>query len=913
MLTNSKQLTIATDSEWHSPDKSWLVTTFTVIGVNKPNRFLYVDESVSNECKQQLIKWGFEENVSIEFVLMDDHLNLLDKVVKQVDPTGLFKTIRLLLFYSPKDVEYSIGWSKFSELLLGGFIQQKRNISTPQPVKLNLNNHEYKVSIKDMKGWVNGSLNQLAESVGVSLDAKNVMDEYKSHMREGLEALPTLFAAYSIGDVDHLSNIYDAFVELTRWVQSNVIGINEADCFNGDNIPMTTGSLVAATLDKWIHSQHANKNLLKFAMRKLGLLDTSAPEYKFSLAAFINTTKQYRDVEALTNDLTAMEVDTKAEQYKLLNQFMKAKFKHFGHSQAGVQYFAKVTDDSAAFNALVQGGRCNNERPSEYVCHVGADIDLASCYGSALREFIYPLGLPTVWGFKPNQPRLTLRQWLKRNENELVDNLWTVTVSGDLSFTQDLIYSKLVTQTQINRAGVGDWDKNTTDPDRDDDLSHIPGDFALIRKQILNGIITSDVLRVLRAVATDNEIKQLLDTEVVSGVAYLATNRVDSVDQWVNTVVADKGQLYNRDGKHGHSRDTRTRCWVGLPLEDFIGKLVNERNRLKKLKKSESATEDERTLADAKQAALKLFINTAYGIIASPYFSVGNTVVANNITARARVGAWMLNKALHTRQSITDGGMYSLMTVPVLRDNAKLPGLAVLSDNTQWKDARFTRVLEPLACVDWESEFNNDGNVLKQLDQLTTQHINNFWKRYGLSLPFAIEHKLENTFTVAAYINKAHYLLVTRQGKWVYKIRGAREYNDSDLRKHPTFALLKAIVEDSDKLPNDLSYDHRSLMKGGKWLEVQHSNGYPDLKDHRPGDEITEERTARYNNTHIFCMTVAEYEKRNGRKTFERGEPVEFFERYREDGWSKVHAQMMLDSLAAGKTKGNKHAAKRIA
>ncbi|MEJ1929544.1 hypothetical protein WDZ92_04595 [Nostoc sp. NIES-2111] len=753
------------------------------------------------------------------------------------------------------------------------------------------------MSIKDMKGWAGiGGLEKLAEAVGKPLQAKHEMDLYKSRMRDGLEALPVLFASYTMGDVDELESIYIAFVDLVRWVQSKVIGIPEADCFTGDDIPMTTGALVATTLEKWLYAQAGNKDLMKFAMRKLGLLDTSANDYKFSLASYIDCCKRFRDTQSLESALANSEDD------RLLKQLMRASFSYLGISQASVNYFASVTSDSAAFAALVQGGRCNNERPTEALVHTGADIDLQSCYGSALRQFSYPLGLPTVWGYKPNQPRPSLRQWLTKNESYLVDNLWTVTVSGDLIFCQDLIYSKLVTQAQINKAGVGDWEKTTTDDSRDNDLAHIPGEFALIRNQIRNGIITTDILRVLRSVATNSELKQLLDLEVVCAVAYLKDDQLTTVDEWTSAVITDRGQLYNKDGRHGNSRDTRTRAWVALPLESFIGKLVNERGLLKKEKTTE---------ANAKQETLKLFVNTTYGVLASPYFAVGNTVVANNITARARVGAWMMNKALHTRQSITDGGMYSLLTVPVLRDNAKLPGLDLLSDNTRWEDKKnYTRLLQPLANVDWVTVFENKGSELMMLDSLASAHISNFWQRYGLSLPFAIEHKLNNTFYIAAYINKAHYLLFTLGGDVTYKVRGARDYKDNSLRKHPTFELLKNLANGSNEFPQELVYDHLSLLRVGKWVEAMNSNGYENIKQLRPGDEVREERTARYNNSHVFCLTVDDFTKRNDRKTTHRGQKVEWFERYREDGWSKVHNQMLLDSLAAGKTKGNKHAAK---
>ncbi|MFN6481428.1 MULTISPECIES: hypothetical protein [unclassified Nostoc] len=889
-------LTVSTDSEWHSPTKEWLATTFSC---SNGKRFFFVTSDIPTSVREELECYCQQEYISLHFVSMADDLCLLKIVLESADAAREYNSVRLLMFYSPKDIEYALGWQLASRLFLNGKVQQKRNISTRQPFTLDVDEHKYSVSVKDMKGWSGvGGLESLAAAVGKPMQNKHEMDEYKSHMRDGLEALPLLFASYSMGDVDELEAIYNAFVNLIRWVQADVIGIPESDCFTGDDIPMTTGALVAATIEKWLYTQVINKDHMKFAQRKLGLLNTSAKDYKFSLAAYIDSCKRYRNMESLDAGLENLE---HKEEGKLLKQLLRADFRFLGISQASVNYFASVTSDSAAFSALVQGGRCNNERPSEVICHTGADIDLQSCYGSALREFIYPLGLPTVWAWKPNQHRVTLRQWLTKNEGALVDNLWSVTVSGDLTFAQDLIYSKLVTQQQINKAGVGEWEKTTTDDFRDNDVAHIPGEFALIRRQIRNGIITSDILRVLKAVATDKEIKQLLDLELVTAAAYLSKHQLKTVDEWINAVVTDPGQLYNSDGVHGNSKDSRTRAWVALPMENFIGKLVTERNRFKK----ENTIE-----ADAKQTALKLFVNTTYGVLASPYFAVGNTVVANNITARARVGAWMMNKALHTRQSITDGGMYSLLTVPVLKDKAKLPGLEILSDNTRWEDARYTRLLQPLAGVDWVNVFENNGSELLQLDTLATQHIKNFWERYRLSLPFAIEHKPKNTFYIASYMNKAHYMLLTLDNKEVYKIRGAREYKETELRKHPTYALLQNLANGCDDFPQPLTYDHKSLLKIGKWKEAMESSGYANIKNLRPGDELIEERTARYNNSHVFCDTVADFERRNGRKTTHRGQTLQWFERYGNEGFSKVHSQMLLDSLAESKNKGNRNAAK---
>lgn len=144
-----------------------------------------------------------------------------------------------------------------------------------------------------------------------------------------------------------------------------------------------------------------------------------------------------------------------------------------------------------------------------------------------------------------------------------------------------------------------------------------------------------------------------MNLKLLCAVSWNKDNKCADMDEWLKTIVEDGGYFYRNNRTH-QNIDSRSRKWVGLPLENFIGKLVDERNELKGLLKDVNALE--RSHAKALQNILKLFINTTYGVLASPYFVVSNTVLANNRTAKAPMGAWMINKALHTRQSITDGG-----------------------------------------------------------------------------------------------------------------------------------------------------------------------------------------------------------------------------------------------------------------
>ena len=62
----------------------------------------------------------------------------------------------------------------------------------------------------------------------------------------------------------------------------------------------------------------------------------------------------------------------------------------------------------------------------------------------------------------------------------------------------------------------------------------------------------------------------------------------------------------------------------------------------------------------ALNALYKLLTNSTYGELTSPYFTIANPTVGNNITMRARSMAWYAEKGLNGFQTITDGGAFDL-------------------------------------------------------------------------------------------------------------------------------------------------------------------------------------------------------------------------------------------------------------
>ena len=292
-----------------------------------------------------------------------------------------------------------------------------------------------------------------------------------------------------------------------------------------------------------------------------------------------------------------------------------------------------------------------------------------------------------------------------------------VVVRGNLSFSQDLLFSKVTTQSKINKAivnAVEDDDVRSSENRNQNDNAHIEGQFILARRELKNTVITSYIWDTILKVASTKELKELRNLQVVAGAYYRDEDRCADVNEWIDKVLADSCE-YVTNKRTGRIEDNRTKAWFSVSLEDVFGKIIDTRNQLKsEAKQAEKDNRQEDYLKlNGRQEALKLFVNTGYGVLASPYFSIGNTVVGNNITAQIRLAVWQMNKALNTCQSITDGGLYEPNKVNKLHPKGKKPSLETLSDLRELHKHRSVGVVSLGGVdVDWmmliESLFKNE-------------------------------------------------------------------------------------------------------------------------------------------------------------------------------------------------------------
>lgn len=159
------------------------------------------------------------------------------------------------------------------------------------------------------------------------------------------------------------------------------------------------------------------------------------------------------------------------------------------------------------------------------------------------------------------------------------------------------------------------------------------------------------------------------------------------------------------------------------------------------------------TLLHGEEKNLKLLVNTFYGIIASSHYDTGNLLIANIITARARVQVWLLAKALNGFQTITDGTTYQPGKVTWLKETEaykKKPGFHKLSNISETSKRNYNLTYKSLGNKDWSAIFKrikNDLRIeerkeLEELDNLVTNHLKEFWSNYKIEIYFKIEHKL---------------------------------------------------------------------------------------------------------------------------------------------------------------------------
>lgn len=276
-----------------------------------------------------------------------------------------------------------------------------------------------------------------------------------------------------------------------------------------------------------------------------------------------------------------------------------------------------------------------------------------------------------------------------------------------------------------------------------------------------------------------------------------------------------------------------------------------------------------------------------YGSIASSYFEISNTIVANNITVRARWNIWLASRCLKGIQCITDGFAYQPKQVYQIKENRKLPGLQTLSYYKKIEN-HFSIQKKSLGNRNWKPLFQKEVTFEKypNLDQLAKQHIETFWNHYQIKIPYEIEQKKENTSLFLFTIKKAHYAMKTLNGETFYKfggISGPTTMNETNDQSLPIYYKISNHILNGEEFTIEtLEERTKAISKLSDFIESKKTNQII-----YPGESIIKKTTFQLTNDDFLIKDEKSLKKRDMMDysvyLLERKNPKWMFEKRIED------------------------------
>lgn len=355
-----------------------------------------------------------------------------------------------------------------------------------------------------------------------------------------------------------------------------------------------------------------------------------------------------------------------------------------------------LRNTTGVYNAKVDGGRCRNNRPLDLnVQRPIADADIAGCYGNGLKHQDFPFGRPLIIDYPIKSEKneyLTLKKFLSKYGKKLVPGLWQARVSTPkdyrLKYQQDFLMSWIPPKDPSKIPT--DSDLEAIDWYSEDNI----GVMKIFTHEVNLALINQEFLDWLENTASVRQRAELLNNLlVVTAMIYPSDERCDNVIDFFNAIEKHNGKNQCiADVKRGKTKkisiEQECHAWMSVNLgELLVSRLLLERGKYDKNKPEEKPLNE----------LYKLCINTIYGDMVSPFFDIGNVVVGNNITARARAMAWYMEKGLNGFQTITDGCAFELNRVIGIKDQ-KLTAETVTSETENIKDSHFK--IKPIGDAD---------------------------------------------------------------------------------------------------------------------------------------------------------------------------------------------------------------------
>jgi len=511
-----------------------------------------------------------------------------------------------------------------------------------------------------------------------------------------------------------------------------------------------------------------------------------------------------------------------------------------------------INQDFTFLLAKVQAGRCRNNKPSFFSStFLSYDIDISGCYNRGMGILDYPLGTPIIftcktskkkekiisnekiktkkgsynkirYRFEVNKPVVSLETLINHfnlddpEKCQLVDNLWffNITTMENLNYFQSLIpsfydttYEKYKSRKMDVCSKQGDLDFNS-------------GTITILGHEIINGVLTSELLRTIKQ---NNSAKIYQDfikkVGVTAGVFYPKNLKCENVDQVIEKRIL-KDKNCNKKKKRDFDiniegvqivNENDCHAWTSYNL----GNLIIDKLRFFRNQYDKGTPENE---------FYKLISNTIYGDQVSRFFITSNIVVANNITATVRSYMWLLENSLFLNGSITDGdvGFFHEALYPTndkYFNTAKLHIADYEKNHTlQANDICQKKPLIKVVYNETNKEIIiNDKNYdnKKEVDQIVLERIN--------------EH-IRSVFPNSSLLTKKYQVLDEKKKDVIsYKeIEGLFEleiksYNNFYARKNSSDYVLNKIILKKDLLKEQLKIDQQ-INLNNNFLEDNNFN-----------------------------------------------------------------------------------------
>ena len=293
-----------------------------------------------------------------------------------------------------------------------------------------------------------------------------------------------------------------------------------------------------------------------------------------------------------------------------------------------------------------------------------ADLDLKSCYATALTSMNLYLGQPVHLTFKYDKP--TVKEVVDLIEKKAVPKeAWGLRVSGKLDkATNTLILSD--SKFDNSKCILTDYKRYAMPTDVDleaESLNLIDAEkpseptaiSKVLTKEINHGELTLATLTALSDLPTE-QFEEFLQLKVDTIIYYEPSTYCYSVEELLekrNSLLPNTIEEYLTQNlqKATITKVSKSNVCLVFPIAEYYKVVAQLRAKMKKARKP-------------VQEILKLVLNSTYGIIASLVMKVNNPVAANWITSCARAAAWRMCNALNGFNPITDGSAFNVKNVP---------------------------------------------------------------------------------------------------------------------------------------------------------------------------------------------------------------------------------------------------------